>query len=127
MRAWYFDSVHTVVSQTLGPMPAQTARFLTGPLDAEAMRRWVGQAEKFRFIYDWRSVESYEPEARTALIDWARSQRSHIEGIWIQLSPEASGFIRIAAMTGVALLRAQRMPVQIVDDLGPLLAPLLQR
>lgn len=120
-RAWLFDEVATVLSQAAGPMTAAYARFLAGPVDAEVRRRWVSAGRKVRFIHDWRACVSYEPESRDIILAWAKACLPFAGSVTVQLSPEASVFVRIAFNTGVGALRLLRMPVESVDDLGPIL------
>jgi hypothetical protein len=118
-RAWLFDEVATFVDQTVGEMTVDVARFLTGPMHAEVLRRWVQAGRTVRFVHDWRSCTTYDSEARRLIIDWGRASLAHTRQVLIQLSPQASPFVRIAASTGVSVLRAARMPISVVNDLEP--------
>jgi hypothetical protein len=123
-RVWLFDEVTTMVDQTLGPMSAGVGRFLTGPVEAELQRRWISAGKKVRFIHDWRSCSTYETEARNLILEWGRQSKAHSQQVVIQLAPDASPFVKIAASTGVSLLKAARMPIDLVDDLTPFITEL---
>lgn len=120
-RVWLFEGAAAVVDQTLGDMTVQVARFLMGQVDAEVQRRWVGAGRKVRFVHDWRSCVRYEAEAREQLIAWGRTAREYTAQAVFQVSKEASPFLRIAGSTAVGLLKALRVPIDMVDDLGPVL------
>ena len=117
-RVWFFDESTTVVNQTLADMNVAVARFLSGPVEQEVQRRWPGK--KTHYVHDWRSCLRYEAEARELLLSWAKYTRPHARHSTIMLSPQASIFIRIAATTGVSLLRAGGVPIELVEDLTPL-------
>lgn len=125
-RAWLFDETATVVTQTVGALNESVGRFFTGPLDAELRRRWATTGRKVSFVHDWRASLTYETAARDLVIGWGRAWVPNTARSWIALSPDASPFIRIAAATGIAALRLVRFPVEQVDDLGPVIAPLLK-
>ncbi|MER2563856.1 MAG: hypothetical protein ABTQ32_24210 [Myxococcaceae bacterium] len=40
------------------------------------------------------------------------------------ISEQSSPFVRIAAVTGIGVLRMLKMPIELVSDLEPVLAPL---
>ena len=120
-RAWFFDEVCTVVDQTVGNMTAEVATFLTGPMEVEVQRRYVRAGKKVRFVHDWRSCATYDAKAREQLIDWGRKSRGHVQQVSVQLSKDASPFIRIAAATGISVLRVTRMQIELVDDLRPII------
>jgi hypothetical protein len=42
----------------------------------------------------------------------------------VHLSPDASPFIRIAAATGISVLRMAKMPIELVTDLDSIIAKL---
>lgn len=123
-RAWFFDDVTTVVDQTVGPMTAGVAHFLTVTMEMELQRRWVQAGKKVRYVHDWRSCATYEAEARERIISWGRASLHHTARVLVQLAPDASPFIRIAAFTGISALKVLRMPIDLVDDLGPVLKEL---
>lgn len=123
-RAWFFDEVATVVDQTVSGMTLDVARFLTGPMEAELQRRWVQAGRKVRYVHDWRSCATYDADARERILAWGRASLGHTQQVMLQLASEASPFIRIAAFTGVTALRMVRMPIEMVDDLGPVLREL---
>lgn len=123
-RAWFFDEVTTVVDQAVGPMTAAVAHFLTVTMERELQRRWVQAGKKVRYVHDWRSCVTYETEARERIISWGRASQRHTAGVLLQLAPDASPFIRIAAFTGISALKVLRMPIDLVDDLGPVLKEL---
>ena len=77
-----------------------------------------------RFIHDWRTCVTYEPAARDLLIDWGRRWKTNHREVLLQLSDEASPFMRIAVTTGIAALRLAGMHVELLKDLGPACAPL---
>ncbi|MFZ5439034.1 MAG: hypothetical protein ACOZQL_03450 [Myxococcota bacterium] len=117
-RVWFFDRTATVVNQTLTDMNVAVAQFLSGPVEQEVQRRWPGK--KVHYVHDWRSCLRYDAEARELLLSWAKYTRPHARQSTLTLSPQASIFIRIAATTGVSLLRAGGVPIELVEDLGPL-------
>lgn len=123
-RVWFFDEVTTVVDQTVGDMTVDVARFLMGPVEAELQRRWVLGGKSVRYVHDWRSCSTYDADARQHIIDWGRASLKHTASVKVQLAPDASPFIRIAAFTGVSALKVLRMPIDLVDDLGPVLQEL---
>lgn len=118
-RVWFFAAQRTVVDQTITPMTLDVARFITGPVEAEVQRRWVQAGQTVRFIHDWRSCVSYEAKARDLLIEWGRGSAKHAGEVVLQLSPDASPFVRIAAQTGIGLLRMMKMKIELVDSLEP--------
>lgn len=124
-RAWFFDEVCTAVEQTVGNMTIEVANFLTGPFEAEVQRRYVKQGKKVRFVHDWRSCVTYDSKARELMINWGRVSRGHVAAVSVQLSKDASPFVRIAAATGISLLRVTRMKIELVEDLGPIVRELL--
>lgn len=115
-RVWFFDGSTSVADQTAGDMTMAVARFLAGPVEAEIQRRWPGKT--VHYVHDWRSCLKYDAEARELLIDWAKTTRPHARMSTLCLASHASIFIRIAATTGVSLLRAARVPIELVDDLS---------
>lgn len=81
------------------------ARFLVGPA-TEAMFE-VGRStgvERFRFVHDWRGVESHESAARTRLIDWGRRLRPRIDRIDIAIAPDAPALFRMAVHGGAMVM-----------------------
>jgi hypothetical protein len=123
-RAWFFDDARTVVDQTTGAMTLAVAQFFTGAMEAELQRRWVSAGKKVRYVHDWRSCQSYDAAARQLIIDWGRASRPHSEHVAVHLSPDASPFIRIAAATGISVLRMAKMPIELVTDLDSIIAKL---
>lgn len=123
-RVWFFQQQRVMVDQTVGNLSVEVARFLTGELEAELQRRWVKGGQKVRYVHDWRSAVTYDAKAREMVLDWGRASRAHAEQIVLHMSPDASPFIRIAAQTGVNLLRVTRMNVELVDSLEPVLKEL---
>lgn len=122
-RAWLFDSVSTVVDQTVGQMTVDVARFLTGPMDAQ-VQRWVREGRDVRFVHDWSSCRTYDNEARDLIIAWGRRSRAWSRQVLVHVSEEANPFLRIAAATGVSVLRAVGMKVELAKSLAPVLAEL---
>lgn len=125
-RVWLFDDDATIVTQPAGAMNEVTAKFLTQTVDVH-LQPWILARQKVRFIHDWRTCVSYEPAARELLIDWGRRWRTHHREVLLQLSDEASPFMRIAVTTGMAALRLAGMHVQLLKDLGPACEPLQTR
>lgn len=119
-RVWLFEEVTTMFDQTTGNMTVDVARFLAGPVEAEVQRRWVSAGKTARYVHDWRSCVTYEADARHALIEWGRAARKHTRGASLELSKDASPFIRIAASTGVAVLRTLGIPIEILESLEPM-------
>jgi hypothetical protein len=117
-RVWLFDGKTTIAIQTEGDMTLGVAQFLAGPVEQEVQRRWGNV--KAHFIHDWRSCVRYESAARDAMMDWAKATRSFARMSTVQISADASVFIRIAATTGVSMLRVARVDIELVDDLAPL-------
>jgi hypothetical protein len=114
-RAWFIDANFTAVTQATGPMMSKAAaNFLIGPFDAEVKRRWINH--KVRFVHDWRTLSTYEPETRGMLIDWARGNEAMTAYGGIALSDRASIFARIALTTAVGALRVFRVNVESLDD-----------
>ena len=125
VRVWLFDDSATMVDQCLASsMSDDVATFLTVEVEAELQRRWISKGRDVRYLHDWRSCTTYEATARERLIDWGRASKPHFAHAAICLSHDASAFIRIAAVTGVAVLRMLRISIELVDDLAPLLEPL---
>jgi hypothetical protein len=122
--AWFFDERCTMVDQTVGNMTHEVSAFLTGPVEAEVQRRYVKAGKKVSFVHDWRSCVTYEAKAREQLIEWGRASRGHVDRISVQLSRDASPFIRIAASTGISLLRVIKMKIELVHDLEPIIREL---
>lgn len=128
IRVWLFEDSATMVEQTLGSaLNDEVVKFLTGDVEAALQRRWISKGRAVRYLHDWRSVVTYEAAARERLIEWGKVSKAHTADVAICLSREASTFIRIAAVTGVAVLRMLRIPISVVDDLEPLLTPLKSR
>ncbi|MBL8919351.1 MAG: hypothetical protein JNJ54_10850 [Myxococcaceae bacterium] len=128
IRVWLFDDSATMVDQCLGPsMNDEVVSFITGEVEAELQRRWISKGRAVRYLHDWRSITTYEAHGRERLIEWGKVSKAHTAEAAICLSRSASAFIRIAAVTGVAVLRMLRIPISVVDDLEPLLAPLRSR
>ena len=75
-------------------------------------------------MHDWRSCLTYDSKARELMINWGRASRGHVEAVSVQLSKDASPFVRIAAATGISLLRVARMKIELVEDLGPIVREL---
>lgn len=123
-RAWCFQAARTVVDQPVGPMSLAVARFLSEVMEEELQRRWVKAGQKVRFVHDWRSCTSYENEARDRVIAWGRASRAHTENILVQLSPDASPFVQIAAQTGIGVLRMVKLPIELVSSLDPVVKEL---
>ena len=123
-RAWFFDEARTVVDQTTGAMTLAVAKFLTGPMEAELQRRYVNAGKKVRYVHDWRSCLSYDAGARQLLIEWGRASRAHAEHVGVHLSPDASPFVRIAAATGISVLRMAKMPIELLTNLDSIVAEL---
>lgn len=126
-KVWLIDSVATMVEQTTGPMTLGVARFLTGPVEAELQRRYIGAGKKVVYVHDWRSCASYETEARDLLIKWGRDSLAHTRQVAIQLPADASAFLRIAATTAISALRLARMPIALTNDVDALCAELARR
>ena len=122
-RVWLFDADATMVNQTIGAMTEATARFLTQTVDVK-LEPWVTAGKKVRFVHDWRSCVTYEPAARDLLIDWGRRWKNRHRAVLLQLSDEASPFMRIAVTTGIGMLRLVGMQVELSKDLGPVCADL---
>lgn len=124
VRAWFFDDRCTIVDQVSGPMNLAVARFLTQTMEAELQQRYVRGGRQVTYVHDWRACATYEAEARQLLVDWGRASRTHAARVAICLSKDASPFVRIAAATGVSLLRAASMKIELVDDLDEVLREL---
>jgi hypothetical protein len=122
-RVWLFDDDATLVTLPAGPMDKATAQFLTQTVDVH-LQPWLLARQKVRFIHDWRSCAAYEPAGRDLLIDWGRRWRTNHREVLLQISDEASPFMRIAVTTGIAALRLAGMHVQLLKDLGPVYATL---
>jgi hypothetical protein len=125
LRAWFFDESATVVDQCLAPsMTDEVAAVLTVEVEAELQRRWVSQGRVVRYVHDWRACATYEGKGRERLVEWGKASKAHTDHVAICLSSDASAFLRIAAVTGVGVLRLLKMRIELVDELEPLLAPL---
>jgi MFS superfamily sulfate permease-like transporter len=119
--AWFFDAQATIVDQVSGPMTLAVARFLTETMEAELQQRYVRAGRKVTYVHDWRACAAYDGGARQALVDWGRASRTHSARVSICMSSEASPFNLIAAATGVSLLRAASMNIELVDSLDEVL------
>lgn len=124
-RVWLFDETATILHQTVGPLTESAARFITTDADAVTRTRWVSQGRKITYLNDWRLTQSYEAKGRELLIKWGKDSLKHTEHVWIQIAPDAPGFIRVAVRTGISVLKLLRMPIDQSKDFTPLLAPLL--
>jgi hypothetical protein len=125
MRAWLFDEAHTVVTQSTQVHFSQAcAHFLTRLLEAQLQERWVRRGFSVRYVHDWRSVESYEASTHPAIIEWGRVSLAHTGHVALALSPRASVFLRVGVTAGVRALRVLRMPIEVVEDLEPVLRTL---
>lgn len=125
MRAWLFEAGPTMVGQsTQEHFSLGCAHFLTERVEAEVQRRWVTKGQRVRFVHDWRSVRTYDASVHAALVQWGRSSFPHTQHVAIALSNRASMFVRIAVTTGLGALRLLRMPIEVVDDLEPVLRAL---
>jgi hypothetical protein len=124
-RAWFFDGSATVVGQVRAAMfSVEAVAFITGELERELQRRYVSQGRKVTYVFDWTACTGYQTLARDTVIGWARASLPHVEKAVICLGKEASPFVRVAAVTGVGVLRMVKLPVELVDDLTPHLAGL---
>jgi hypothetical protein len=125
MRAWCFDEKRIFVSQsTAKHFSPACADFLTLTAEVEIQRRWVQGKQRVRFVHDWRSVESYDAAVHPAVVQWGRASLAHTEHVAVALSPKASMFVRIAVTTGIGALRLLKMPIEVVEDLEPVLRAL---
>ena len=75
-------------------------------------------------MHDWSACTGYESKARERLIEWGRASLAHSAHVSVCISEQSSPFVRIAAVTGIGVLRMLKMPIELVSDLGPRLAAL---
>jgi hypothetical protein len=128
VRVWLFDESATLFDQQTNPeLTAEIAAFLTSKAEAEVQRRWVRAGRKVSYVHDWRSFLSYDARARLALIDWGRTARPHTQKTTVCFSSEASPFVRIAAATGITVLKAVGIPIEQVDSLDAVVASLTKK
>ena len=121
-RAWFFDEVCTAVEQTFGNMTIEVANFLTGRLESEVQRRYVKQGKKVlrARLAQLRHLRLEGPRAD----DQLGPRFPGPSGSSLRAAKDASPFVRIAAATGISLLRVARMRVELVEDLGPIVREL---
>lgn len=124
-RVWLFDEPATLVDQTLGPLTASVARYLTVSVESVIQERWIRGGKKVTFIHDWRESRDYEAEGRNLMIKWGKDSLAHAQRVWVQIGSDATPFLRIATSTGISALKFVRMPIDLVNDLGPHLKDLL--
>jgi hypothetical protein len=128
IKVWLFDEPPTMVDQVVAAsLTNAAAAFLTTEVEAELQRRWVSKGKAVRYVHDWRHCTSYASAARDRLIDWGKASMAHSAHVAVCISDKSSPFVRIAAVTGVGVLRMLKMSIELVSDLEPLLAPLRSR
>ncbi|MBM4782900.1 MAG: hypothetical protein GQE15_34920 [Archangiaceae bacterium] len=125
VKVWLFDERATMVDQVLSPsLSDEVASFLTTEVEAQLQTRYVSKGRKVTYVHDWSACTGYESKARDRLIEWGRASLAHSAHVTVCISDQASPFVRIAAVTGVGVLRMLKMPIELVSDLAPALAPL---
>lgn len=125
VKVWLFDDRATMVDQVLSSsLSDEVASFLTTEVEAQLQARYVSKGRKVTYVHDWRAATGYESKARDRLIEWGRASLAHSAHVTVCISEKASPFVRIAAVTGVGVLRMVKMPIELVSDLEPMLAPL---
>ena len=125
VRIWLFDQSATLFDQmTSTELTPALASFLTRHVEPEVQRRWVSAGRKVTYVHDWRSFTSYDARARLELIEWGRAARPHMLKTTMCLATAASPFLRIAAATGITVLKAVGIPVEQVDSLDAIIAEL---
>ncbi len=125
VRAWFIDPVATVVTQvTATAMTVPIALYLRDTVYPEALTRYVRQGRPCRFLHDWCALERYEADARDVLVQWGHASLQDGTEVVLALGSSAPALLRFTAATGLALLRMMGNEIRLVDDLGPLLAPL---
>ena len=126
-RIWFFDASATVVNQSVVPVMSKVLfQFLWERVEREVKRRWLPAGRKVRYVHEWSSIDTYEMDARHALIAWGKETKPHSSGTLIKLSDEASPFLRIAAMTGANFVSLAGGKVSVVKDLRAVYAELRQ-
>lgn len=125
VKVWLFDERATMVDQVLSPsLSDEVASFLTTEVEAQLQTRYVSKGRKVTYVHNWSACTGYESKARDRLIEWGRASLAHSAHVTVCISDQASPFVRIAAVTGVGVLRMLKMPIELVSDLAPALAPL---
>lgn len=125
VKVWLFDAQATMVDQVVSPsLSDEVAAFLTTEVEAQLQARYVSKGRQVTYVHDWSACTGYEAKARERLIEWGRASLSHSAHVSVCISEKASPFVRIAAVTGIGVLRMLKMPIELVSDLGPRLAPL---
>lgn len=125
VKVWLFDAQATMVDQVVSPsLSDEVAAFLTTEVEAQLQARYVSKGRQVTYVHDWSTCTGYEAKARERLIEWGRASLSHSAHVSVCISEKASPFVRIAAVTGIGVLRMLKMPIELVSDLGPRLASL---
>lgn len=125
VKVWLFDAQATMVDQVLAPsLSDEVAAFLTTEVEAQLQARFVSKGRKVTYVHDWRACTGYDSKARERLIEWGRASLAHSAHVSVCISEQSSPFVRIAAVTGIGVLRMLKMPIELVSDLGPRLAAL---
>ncbi len=101
------------------------ARFLAGDATEALLARQRGAKHPARllFLHDWTRFIGYHSAARKVLIEWGVAMRSVTERVVVAASPSAR-VVRMAVAVGSVALQVAGVRLDVVNDLGPVLARL---
>ncbi len=95
------------------------ARLVTGPVNDALLALHRRDPRPMRFAHDWRTVASYESEARQILTEWALGLGpARVARVDILLGPRTPSIVRMGTTVGQAALAVAGLTMRVHYDVA---------